>query len=120
MSQRDEEQEKEWQRWVALLDQVENPEVSKDTTGMFLDIEVAEVISVGNWYMKPPEVAIVKDTMGNSWSIPEMTKDDGEMHGLVSRHDVRPGMRLRLKFTYTRHSKTEVFVVDPEPPAVVL
>ncbi len=52
------------------------------------DIEVAEVLGIGT-HMVQPEVAVIKDTNGRVWAIPE-----GK--GLVSRWDVKKGMKLRV------------------------
>jgi len=73
-----------------LLQQAEDPEPGD------YEIKVAEVLAVGR-YSLAPEVAIVRDTRGKIWAIPEnRDSDTPEERRLVSRWDVRPGMKLRL------------------------
>lgn len=55
-------------------------------------VEVREVLAAGQYSLDQPEVAIIKDAMGRIWALPEGKS-------LVSRHDVRKGMRFRLKVT---------------------
>jgi len=60
-------------------------------------IEVAKVLAVGH-YSLASEVAIVRDTNGKVWAIPEDKDSNTSLEDqLVSRWDVRPGMKLRLK-----------------------
>jgi hypothetical protein len=59
------------------------------------NIEVAEVLAVGSYYLTE-EVAIVKDTAGKVWAIPEDKNYGLPGQRLVSRHDVAKGMKLRL------------------------
>lgn len=64
-------------------------------------IEVAEILAVGSYMRGEPEVAIVRDTEGNIWII-----NEGKV--LVSRHDVRAGMKLTLHLKRMISWKTEV------------
>ena len=74
------------------IDQRVESEMEKD-----IEIEIAEVLAVGH-YSLTPEVAIVRDTKGRVWAIPE-DKDNNIFTGnrLVSRWNVHSGMKLRLK-----------------------
>ncbi|MBI2041715.1 MAG: hypothetical protein HYT20_01685 [Candidatus Nealsonbacteria bacterium] len=60
----------------------------KDRKPGVYNIEVAEVLGIGS-YMIQPEVAVIKDTKGRIWAISE-----GE--NLVSRYDVKKGIKLRV------------------------
>jgi len=67
-----------------LLRQAEDPEPGN------YEIEVAEVLTI-------PEVAIIKDTQDKIWAIPENSDPDTPHEKqLISRWDIRPGMKLRL------------------------
>lgn len=57
-------------------------------------IEVARVLGVGS-YLVQPEVAVIKDTNGKIWAIPE-DKHCDNLPRLVSRHDVQEGMKLQV------------------------
>ena len=94
--------------WYQLFRDAENAQ-EKTFLGT-VDITVAEELAFG-LYMMPAEVVVIKDTEGRVWLINETHEDDGEMGGLVSRYNVRQGMRLRLKVS--RH-ETKVFCITPE------
>jgi len=73
-----------------LLRQAEDPEPGN------YEIEVAEVLTIGE-YGFSPEVAIIKDTQDKIWAIPENSDPDTPHEKqLISRWDIRPGMKLRL------------------------
>jgi len=76
------------------------------------DIEIAEVLAVGH-YGLAPEVVIVRDTKGKVWAIPEDNNNSTPLENqLVSRWDVRPGMKLRLKIkTITEEKICGVLIV---------
>ena len=76
------------------------------------DIEIAKVLAVGH-YGLTPEVAIVRDTKGKVWAIPEDNNNSTPLEDrLVSRWDVRPGMKLRLKIkTITEEKICGVLIV---------
>jgi len=67
------------------------------------EIEVAEVLIVGEYYLRQPEVVIIRDTEGRVWMMPETdwmapeTEKLDSFNALVSRWNVRKGMKLRLK-----------------------
>lgn len=82
--------------WNRLIARAENNGTSDGISEKTYNIEVDEVLGVGNWYSKPPEVAVVKDANGKIWLIPETTQCREGKRGLVSRHKVVPGMRFLL------------------------
>lgn len=82
--------------WCLLIARAENNVISDGISEITHNIEVAKVLGVGYWDSKPPEVAVVEDTNGKVWLIPETTECRGGRKGLVSRHDVAPGMRFLL------------------------
>lgn len=67
-------------------------------------IEIAEVLAVGLYMYGEPEVAIVRSTENEIWII-------NEGGALVSRHDVKPGMKLTLKLKRMSLWKTEVSAI---------
>lgn len=60
------------------------------------EIEVAEVLGVGQYHLRQPEVAVVKDTQGRTWEIPEDRNHEKPGERLISRWDVERGMKLKL------------------------
>lgn len=97
--------------WRRLVESAENvfeggERVESERTE---DITVTEVLGIGHYVLNPPEVAVVKDTMGRIWLLPETHK---RPNGLVSRWDVKPGMKLQLRLKEVAHitRETEVFV----------
>jgi len=60
------------------------------------EIEVAEVLIVGEHWLRQPEVVIIKDTKDRIWMIPE-TENFDSSNPLISRWNVRKGMKLKLK-----------------------
>lgn len=60
------------------------------------NIQVAQVIVVGEYIFAMPEVAVIKDTKGRILAIPEDRGYDDHPNPLVSRCDVREGMKLQL------------------------
>jgi len=96
-------------RWMELLKEAENP-FGQEKTGQtvkMVEIEVKEILGVGYWYHGQETVAIVKDEKGKTWILPE----NGT---LTSRHNVKEGMKLRLKITEKTYfqQNTEVFVLE--------
>src|SRR3989344_2615666 len=87
------------QKWHDLLNQAKNFSEGKSDfeTEEVFEITVAEVLGIGHYIMKPPEVSVVRDTEGRVWLVPETQGEDGDLIGLVSRHNVCPGMKIRLK-----------------------
>lgn len=68
----------------------------KDQAPGSYTIEVAEVLIVGG-YMVGGEVAIIKDTAGAVWEIPEYKNYDKLLgRPLVSRWSIESGMKLKL------------------------
>lgn len=73
--------------FLALLKTVPEPDAGTH------EIEVVKVLDVGEYLYAPWwPVAIIEDTQGRRWEIPE----EGE---LVSRWDVEPGTKLKLVVT---------------------
>lgn len=110
------------EKWHGLLKQAKNFSEGKadfETEEVF-EITVAEVLGVGHYFMNPPEVSVVRDTEGRVWLVPETQGEDGELQGLVSRHNVGPGMKLRLKIKKIFFYETRVFPLVPEAEPVVL
>lgn len=100
-----EEIERYQEEFREFLKQAENEIILKgtkeDTKSATYEIEVAEVLAVGHHGLAP-EIAIVKDTKGKIWAIPEDNNCDLSIpleSRLVSRWDVRPGMKLQLVVT---------------------
>lgn len=101
-------------RWFSFIDQAENCHVQKPGEQLVFEITVAEVLGIGQWSMALSEEAIVKDTEGKIWLIPETCEDDGNLHGLISRWNVQPGMKLRLRIKAITHFETSAFPITPE------
>lgn len=77
-------------RFQEFLSQVKDQEPGAYT------IEVVEVLTVGG-YMVGGEVAIIKDTDGVVWEIPEYKKHDKSLgKPLISRWSIENGMKLKL------------------------
>ncbi len=93
--------QKRRKRFGKLLSRVKYPK-----PGTY-EIEVAKILGVGS-YMVQPEVAVIKDTQGKIWAIPE-DRHGGNLHRLVSRHDVMEGMKLQV--TVVKEEITEVIVL---------
>jgi hypothetical protein len=92
--------------WNKLFDEAAN-----GLDGTFLgtvEITMAEELAFGFY---PMELVAIKDTEGRTWILYETTGDDEDARGLVSRYNVRPGMKFRLKVT---KRDTQVFCVTPE------
>ena len=96
-------------RWTELVKKTENPLGQKKTgeTIKTVEIEVKEVLAVGYWYYGQEAATIVEDKEGKTW----MLSEGGT---LTSRHDVKKGMKLRLKITEETYfqQNTEVFVLE--------
>lgn len=84
--------EKYCENFYTLLGQVEEP-----APGTY-DIEIAEILIIGLFPLVPT-IAIIEDTQGKIWSIPESSGNNDKKNALVSRWDIRPGMKLRLEVT---------------------
>ncbi len=114
--------EEETKKWHDLLKQAKNFSEGKSDfeTEEVFEITVAEVLGVGHYMMKPPEVSVVRDTEGRIWLVPETQGEDGELQGLVSRHNVGPGMKLRLRIKKTFFYETKVFPLTPEAEPIAL
>jgi len=80
MSQITQEMQKKCRRFRRLYQKAEY----SGSFGIYT-IVVKEVLTVGEFWLNQPEVAIVEDLAGNLWRIPECD-------GLISRHDVKKGM----------------------------
>ena len=103
------------QRWEALLREAQNSPLGKQPKAEeVVEITIAEVLSIGHYLMRPPEVAVIQDTEGRVWLIPETQGKDGDFDGLVSRYNVEPGMRLRLKIKKQIIYETAAFALTPE------
>jgi len=62
-----------------------------------VNIKVAEVLNVGDSYFAGgSEEVTIKDERGNIWVLPEDKNYDKPGKRLVSRYDVKKGMRLRV------------------------
>ena len=59
------------------------------------EITVAQVVATGDWFVDPwtAEYLVVRDTAGVLWTMRECPNLPD---GIVSRHDVRPGMRFSI------------------------
>ncbi len=110
--------------WHNLLEQARNFSSGKkeSVTEEVFEITVAEVLGIGHYMMQPPEVSVVRDTEGWVWLIPETQGEDGELKGLVSRHNVGPGIKIRLKIkkSIVIFYDTEAFPLTSEAEPVVL
>lgn len=112
---RSDEEELGWQAWHKLIREAENGFPSEDSSEeVIVEITVVEVLGVGHVHMQPPEVTVVRDTEGKIWLLNETHTDDGELQGLVSRHNVRAGMKFRLRIKKVVHFGTRVFPLVPE------
>ncbi len=69
--------------------------VKRTKPGVY-NIEVVEVLGVGQYWLGQPEVAVVKDKEGRIWEIPEDKNYGKPGNRLVSRWDVREGMKLKI------------------------
>ncbi len=98
--------------WPALFREAENG-FNKTFIGT-VEITMAEELAFG-YYMDPEEVVVIRDMDGRIWIIYETIGEDADARGLVSRYNVRAGMKLRLKVSHTDMGKTtDVFCVTPE------
>ena len=117
MSQKKEAGEAIQAWWEALIQEAANtPFKKKAETEDVVEITVAEVLGIGHSMTCPPEVAVVKDSEGRVWLVPETYGNDGDLDGLVSRHNIKPGMRLRLKIKSKKQTiyETAAFPLTPE------
>lgn len=97
--------DKQRKKFGKLLSRVKYPK-----PGIY-EIKVAEILGVGS-YLVQPEVAVIKDTDGRIWAIPE-DKHCDNLPRLVSRHDVSPGTKLKLTVVKKDGKKeiTDVIVI---------
>lgn len=82
--------------WQELLKKAENFGSTVEEREEVHEIEIAEVLGIGHVYIKPPEVAVVRDTKGKIWLIPETHTSREGKDGLVSRHKVGSVMKMVL------------------------
>lgn len=111
--------EEDLKKWHGLIKQAKNFSEGKadfETEEVF-EITVAEVLGVGHYIMMPPEVSVVRDTEGRVWLIPETQGEDSNLNGLVSLHNVGPGMKLRLRIKKIFFYETKTFPLTPESRA---
>jgi hypothetical protein len=98
--------------WARLFRDAENGP-DKPFVGT-VEITMAAELAFG-YHMSPEEIVVIQDTDGRIWIIYETIGSDGDAPGLVSRYNVRPGMRFRLKISPAQiGTQTDVFCLTPE------
>jgi hypothetical protein len=110
-----EEIERKAQAWLDLVRLTENNPLKRHIEENSVEIEVAEVLDIGHMYMKPPEGVVVRDTEGKKWCILETQNDREGMQCLVSRYNVKPGMKLRLFIKKESYVTTDTYVIKEKP-----
>lgn len=117
-----EKYEENLREWGKVLEQAGNFGRKESTAEEVFEITVAEVLGVGHYMMMPPEVAVVRDTEDRVWAIPETHGENGGLQGLVSRHNVGPGKKLRLKVKKSVITlyDTKAYPLVPETEPIVL
>jgi hypothetical protein len=99
--------------WLELVKSAENTYAKVAEPEEVIEITVAEVLGIGSFIM-PPESAVVRDTEGKVWLLEETRDQDGDLEGMVSRYDVEPGTKFRLRITKTIRATTKTYPLQPE------
>ena len=73
------------------------------------NIRVKQVLAVGVYGFSMPEVAIIEDSNGRILVIPEDKNGHSKLNPLVSRWDIKRGMKLRL--VLGRNNSIRVFKI---------
>lgn len=100
-----------------LLANAENPPQREETLVSEIEatITVAQVLFVGKHEFMESPFAVAKDTNGKVWVLPET---HGE-NGLVSRWDLKPGVKLTIRQRKLERIETAVFVVGAITPSLL-
>jgi len=78
--------------------------IDENTDVQIKEIEIKEILAVGSYMEGDPTGALVLSTEGDIWLV-------NEGKALISRHDLRPGMKLTLGLKEKKFWKTEVLAV---------
>jgi len=92
-------------KWRGLVKRAENGSrmEKKAERHIVVEMTVAEVLAVGDFFFGFDDAIIVKDTENKIWIVPE-THEKG---GLVNRHIVKPGMKIKLVITEIIYTEKE-------------